>query len=203
MGPGSLTGTDRMLMRYYTRLLPRNRVLVNLGGIVAVAIALNIALQNRPRPEAEIVFHETPRAVAAESFMDGRGRPVAMADFRGKVVVLNIWATWCLPCIEEMPSLDNLQATLGGEDFQVVALSIDKTGLREIEYFFGQYELNNLTIYRDEEQKLYDRLAVVAIPTSLIIDRQGFEIGRMIGPATWDSDRMIATLFDIIKQDQP
>lgn len=192
-----------MLMRFYTRLAPRNRVLVNLAAIVAVAIALNIALKSSPKPEAEIVFHETPRAVAAESFMDGRGGTLTMADFKGKVVVLNIWATWCLPCREEMPSLDNLQATLGGEEFQVVALSIDKTGRRQIEYFFEEFGLNNLTIYWDEEQKLYDELGIIAIPTSLIIDREGLEIGRMIGPATWDSEKMLATLWSIIEKSRP
>ena len=193
-----------MAVHYMARLSASNKVLVHLAIIVLAALALNLALQYfRTKPEAVIVFHETPREVAAESFMDGRGRMVTMADFKGRVIVLNIWATWCLPCIEEMPSLDNLQGVLGDEDFQVVALSIDKTGLREIEYFFAQNELENLTIYRDEAQKLFDQLAVVAIPTSLIIDRQGREIGRMVGPATWDSDRMIATLYDIIKQGQP
>ncbi len=193
-----------MAVDYMARLSASNKVLVHLGIIVLAALALNLALQYfRTKPEAVIVFHETPRAVAAESFMDGRGRMVTMADFKGRVIVLNIWATWCLPCVEEMPSLDNLQGVLGDEDFQVVALSIDKTGLREIEYFFAQNELENLTIYRDEAQKLFDQLAVVAIPTSLIIDRQGRETGRMIGPATWDSDRLIATLYDFIKQDQP
>ena len=197
-------GTHRMAVHYMARLSASNKVLVHLAIIVLAALALNLALQYfRTKPEAVIVFHETPRAVAAESFMDGQGRMVTMADFKGRVIVLNIWATWCLPCIEEMPSLDNLQGVLGDEDFQVVALSFDKTGLREIEYFFAQNELENLTIYRDEAQKLFDQLAVVAIPTSLIIDRQGREIGRMVGPATWDSDRMIATLYDIIKQDRP
>lgn len=203
MGPGSLTGTERMLMRFYRRLLPRNRVLLNLAAIVVAAIALNIALQYWPKQDAEIVFHETPRAVADERFADRRGRPVAMADFKGKVVVLNIWATWCLPCREEMPSLDNLQAALGGEDFQVVALSIDRTGIREVEYFYKDYDIRNLAIYLDGDRKLYDQLAVGAIPTSLIIDRQGREIGRMIGAATWDSDRMLATLWDIIERDRP
>ena len=193
-----------MAVNHMAGLSASNKVLVHLGIIVLAALALNLALQYfRTKPEAVIVFHETPRAVAAESFMDGQGRMVTMADFKGRVIVLNIWATWCLPCVEEMPSLDNLQGVLGDEDFQVVALSIDKTGLREIEYFFAQNELENLTIYRDEAQKLFDQLAVVAIPTSLIIDRQGREIGRMVGPATWDSDRMIATLHDIIKQGQP
>ena len=92
---------------------------------------------------------------------------------------------------------------MGGEDFQVVALSIDETGFREIEYFYKQYEIRHLAIYLDEGQDLYDQLAVVAIPTSLIIDRQGLEIGRMIGAATWDSDRMIATLGEIIGKGRP
>ena len=176
--------TQPMALNIMARLPARNKVLFHLGIIVLAVLALNIVLKNRTKPDAEFIFHEIPRAVPAESFMDGQGRSFTMADFKGKVIVLNIWATWCLPCREEMPSLDNLAATLGGEDFQVVALSIDKAGLSEIEYFFRQFDLKNLTTYWDEEQKFYDELAVVAIPTSLIIDRQGREIGRMIGPAT-------------------
>lgn len=192
-----------MAMNFWVRLSKRNKVLLHLAGIALFALLLNFALQYRAKPEAEIAFLETPRAVPEMSFIDRQGRPITMADFKGKVVVLNIWATWCLPCREEMPSLNNLQATLGGEDFQVVALSIDETGFREIEYFYEQYDIDNLAIYLDEEQNLYSELGVVAIPTSLIIDRQGFEIGRMIGSATWDSDRMIATLWDIIEKSRP
>ena len=192
-----------MAMNFMVRLSKRNRVLVHLAVITLAALALNVALQYRAKPEAQIVFHETPVAVPGISFIDRQGGIVTMADFKGKVVVLNIWATWCVPCREEMPSLNNLQAIMGGEDFQVVALSIDETGFREIEYFYKQYEIRHLAIYLDEGQDLYDQLAVVAIPTSLIIDRQGLEIGRMIGAATWDSDRMIATLGEIIGKGRP
>ena len=192
-----------MAMNFMVRLSKRNRVLVHLAVITLAALALNVALQYRAQPEAQIAFHETPVAVPGISFIDRQGGIVTMADFKGKVVVLNIWATWCVPCREEMPSLNNLQAIMGGEDFQVVALSIDETGFREIEYFYEQYEIRHLVIYLDEGQELYDQLNVVAIPTSLIIDRRGLEIGRMIGAATWDSDRMIATLGEIIGKGRP
>jgi len=155
------------------RLSARNRVLVHLAAIVLIFIALSYTLKLFRENNAVIVFHESPRPVPDTPFFDAEGAPVRISDFRGAVVVLNIWATWCVPCREEMPSLDRLQGTLGGEDLQVVALSIDKTGIGKIEYFFDDYGITNLAIYRDENQKLYDEIGVVAIPTTLIINRQG------------------------------
>ncbi|HET6159940.1 MAG TPA: TlpA disulfide reductase family protein [Dongiaceae bacterium] len=106
-----------------------------------------------------------------------------LTDFHGKVVLLNIWATWCGPCREEMPTLDRLQAQLGGPDFEVIAMSIDRGGFEAIRKFFAEVGVQHLAMYLDSTMDASSVLSAVGLPTSLLIDRDGTEIGRLIGPA--------------------
>ncbi|MBI3708344.1 MAG: TlpA family protein disulfide reductase [Proteobacteria bacterium] len=135
-----------------------------------------------------------PRAVPDIRFADGDGRARSLADFRSKVVLLNVWATWCGPCREEMPTLDRLQATLGGPRFEVVALSIDRAGPDVVRKFFGEIGVENLALYIDSTGKASRDLAIVGLPTTLLIDAEGREIGRLIGPAKWDAPEMVTFL---------
>lgn len=137
-------------------------------------------------------LHDTPQAVPELRFKDGDGQPVSLADFRGKVVLLNIWATWCGPCREEMPTLDRLQSELGGPDFQVVALSIDRAGLGVVSEFYDEIGIEHLAKYIDESGKTSRQLGAVGLPTTLLIDREGREIARHVGPAEWDTPEMVA-----------
>lgn len=141
---------------------------------------------------AVMSLHDTPQAVPEIRFKDGDGRPLNLADFRGKVVLLNIWATWCGPCREEMPTLDRLQAKLGGPDFQVVALSIDRAGLGVVSEFYDEIGIKHLAKYIDESGKASRQLNAVGLPTTLLIDREGREIARHVGPAEWDTPEMVA-----------
>jgi thiol-disulfide isomerase/thioredoxin len=140
-----------------------------------------------------------PRPVANVEFEDGQGRKRTLADFRGKVVLLNIWATWCGPCRAEMPTLDRLQAKLGSKDFEVVALSIDRGGQTVVKSFFDAINVRALTIYVDATAAAQDKLGVVGIPTTVLIDREGREVARHIGPARWDRPEVI----DIIRRYLP
>ena len=137
------------------------------------------------------VVHPQPKLVPEIHFQDREGRSRTLADFRGKVVLLNIWATWCGPCREEMPTLDRLQAKLGGQDFEVVALSIDRGGFDAITKFFAEVGVQHLAMYLDSMTEAASTLSAVGLPTSLLIDRDGSEIGRLIGPAKWDSPEMV------------
>ncbi len=137
------------------------------------------------------VLHEAPRALPEVRFRDVEGRATRLADFRGKVVLLNIWATWCGPCRVEMPTLDHLQAELGGRDFKVLALSIDRAGLDKVRDFYNEIGLQHLSIYIDSSAKTLRQLRVFGLPTTLLIDREGRELGRLIGPSEWDSPEMI------------
>lgn len=124
-------------------------------------------------------------------FQDKDGRTRSLAEFGGRVVLVNIWATWCGPCREEMPTLDRLQAELGGPDFEVVALSIDRGGFEAITKFFAEVGVKHLAMYLDSDMNAASALSAVGLPTSLLIDRVGTEIGRLIGPAKWDAPEMV------------
>jgi copper(I)-binding protein len=148
-----------------------------------------------PRQAAtDIDMHETPRPVAPLPFADADGRPMTLADFHGRVVLLNIWATWCTPCRDEMPTLDRLQGLLGGPDFEVFALSIDDAGLPVVLPFFKSTGIRNLRPYLDSAGVAMSTLVVTGVPLTLLINRDGNEIGRKLGPAAWDDPALVALI---------
>ena len=136
-------------------------------------------------------LHVSPRELPELRFQDGEGAERSLADFRGKVVLLNIWATWCIPCRKEMPMLDRLQAQLGGPDFEVVALSIDRAGISVVEKFYKEIGLKTLGMYVDASGKASRVLGIVGLPTTVLIGRNGSELGRSVGPAEWDSPALV------------
>lgn len=140
-------------------------------------------------------LHGTARELRSPPFVDGDGRERTLADFRGRVVLLNIWATWCAPCREEMPTLDALQARLGGDDFHVLPLSIDRAGLGPVRRFYEEIAIQHLKMYLAEDIKAMQAFAVLGLPTTILIDRRGLELGRLAGPAEWDSAQNMA-LFE-------
>ncbi len=134
------------------------------------------------------------------TFLDAEGNERSLADFQGRVVVLNLWATWCAPCRKEMPSLDRLEAALGGEDFEVLALAVDRGSLSKIEDFYQEIGIENLEIYHDKTAKAGRSLRAPGLPTTLIIDREGQEVGRVLGDAEWDGDDVVSLLDAVIAQ---
>lgn len=190
----------------------RTRVLLALTGIAVLSAALVMAYRegtstgaqtaaparnavNSGNNKATSVFnvHPQPRVLPTIRFADEKERAMTLQDFRGKFVLLNIWATWCPPCRREMPTLDRLQARLGGPDFEVVALSIDQgqQGLYLVQEFYLQSGVKSLGIYMDSSGNASGDLEIVGLPTTLLIDREGREIGRKIGPAEWDSQDIV------------
>ena len=165
-------------------------VLAAVAAILGAVPVLRLTRGAQPASPA-LSLHARPREVANLRFSDGEGRPTSLAAFRGRFVLLNVWATWCLPCRDEMPTLDRLQATLGGPDFEVVALSIDHGGLPVVRDFFDGTNTKHLQPYLDTFGDAQSSLAVVGVPLTLLIDREGREIGRKLGPAAWDDPRMV------------
>lgn len=150
-----------------------------------------------------VTFWATPRAMPPMRFHDGGGRAHSLADFKGKLVLLNVWATWCGPCREEMPSLDRLQAQLGGEGFAVVAVSIDRdradrSAAQLVRDFYADFDIHRLGVYVDAgagaEPQVDIGLNAPGIPITLLVDAEGREIGRKLGAAAWDSPEMIQML---------
>ncbi len=138
--------------------------------------------------------HEEPKSLPALAFVDGDRQKRTLASFQGKLILLNIWATWCTPCREEMPTLGRLQAKLGSTAFEVVALSIDRAEVSLIENFYQELGLDALAVYVDPTGSATSTLNVMGIPATLLINPQGDEIGRVLGPAKWDAPKMVETI---------
>ncbi len=128
-----------------------------------------------------------PRDIEDVSFVDGEGKTRSLGEWRGRVVLLNIWATWCPPCRAEMPTLNNLQKTLGSKDFEVVALSVDKGGPDVPRAFLKKTGATALRVYNDRTISVRSKLGLRGYPTTVLIGRDGRELGRLAGPAEWDS----------------
>ncbi len=143
---------------------------------------------------AAFLARPKPLDLGEVSFVDGEGRTKSLSDWRGKVVLLSIWATWCVPCREEIPMLDRLEAELGGKDFQVVAVNIDRGGGDKPKTFLAETGATHLALYTDPSSKLFSKIKAVGMPTTLLIDREGREIGRLVGPAVWDSPDALALI---------
>lgn len=133
------------------------------------------------------VFKPQPEALPDIRFVNGQGTEVGLDSLRGKVVLLNVWATWCAPCREEMPALNRLQEALGSDKFEVVALAVDKSGIEGARKFLTDIKADKLAVYADPTAKEGTTLKVIGMPTTILIDADGKEIGRLIGPAHWDS----------------
>lgn len=161
------------------------------GGAMLALAAVALAAQPPPR---NFILHHALKPVPAIGFEDDQGRARSLVDFRDKVVLLNIWATWCGPCRREMPSLDRLQAMMGGAEFEVVALSIDRSGIEVVRKFYADVGIRNLAIYIDASMKAMRELGTVGVPATLLIDREGRELGRLIGPAEWDEPDIVEFL---------
>lgn len=169
------------------------------GAIGALAIAgvgaslVWLAEGNGASPPAfrgnigAFVVHPSPRTPPALTFSELDGTPRTLADFRGRIVLVNFWATWCAPCIEEMPALDRLQETLGGQDFTVLALSTDRQGRSLVEPFLGKLGLRKLSTHLDPKGEAMRALGIRGLPTTILFDREGREVGRLEGAAAWDS----------------
>ncbi len=151
------------------------------GGAGGVLAGLNTGAM------APLLVRAKPLDVPAVEFLDGAGAAKSLADFKGKVVLLNIWASWCVPCREEMPALDTLESELGGRDFAVVAVNIDKGGAEKAKSFLAETGASHLGLYTDPTGKLFAAVKAVGMPTTLVLDRDGKEIGRLVGPADWSS----------------
>jgi thiol-disulfide isomerase/thioredoxin len=135
-----------------------------------------------------------PRPVPETRFQDDQNHDLTLADFRGRVILLNVWATWCVPCRQEMATLDRLQARLGGKDFLVIALSIDRNGVEAVRDFYREVGIEKLAIYVDPSGKGSQSLAIPGVPTTLLIDREGREIARKMGAAEWDGPEMVSLI---------
>lgn len=165
-----------------------------LTGMVAAALA-------KPALARPLIrLYDTPRDILSPPFVDGKRRDLTLKDFRGRIVLLNIWATWCVPCREEMPALDRLQGRLGGKDFLVLPLSIDRAGLKAVRRFYDEIGIQHLGMYLADSSRAMAAFGVLGLPTTILIGRDGKERGRLVGPAEWDSPETAEQLQTVIAE---
>jgi len=180
------------------RALSRRILLVGFALAAIVAISAPRSSAQSAPPISGTVANFKPAQPAKEPpptrFIDPKGQELNLERYRGKLVLVNFWATWCAPCVREMPSLDRLQAALGKEGLVVLPLSLDGPTKPRVEPFYKDRQLANLPILFDEKNFTFGRFGVSVLPTTILIDPSGKEIGRLEGPAEWDAPEALALL---------
>ena len=173
-----------------------------LVSFATVALALLPAPLNGWAAEDEVRPGEFIPAAPAQpapqvAFTDLAGKAASLDDFKGRPVVLNLWATWCRPCLEEMPSLDRLEGMLAGK-LVVAAVSEDRSGGDRVEPFVAKLNLKDLKVYLDPDSAVARAFHARGLPTSIVLDAEGRIVGRVEGAAEWDSDKMLAVLKPLL-----
>ena len=175
--------------------------------IALLLVALFVTACDRQKPDAP----QAPAADDAQSgkgldrsqkgkpapttlFKDPAGKDITIASFKGTPVLVNLWATWCAPCRKEMPALAALQTQLGSDDFEVVAISLDRKGIEASSVFLKETGATSLKLYVEPTARILNELEAIGLPATILIDRKGNEIGRLLGPAEWNSPDAIALI---------
>ncbi|GAC1619982.1 MAG: TlpA disulfide reductase family protein [Bradyrhizobium sp.] len=178
----------------------------NASGDPACRPAVDLARKLAPLAHGEVAaltMASAPLRLPDLTFEDAQGKPKKLSDWRGRTVLLNLWATWCVPCRKEMPALESLQTRLGGPDFEVVAVNIDTRDPQKPKNFLKEANLNRLGYFTDQNAKVFQDLKgigrALGMPTSVLVDAQGCEIGTIAGPAEWGSDDAVKLISAAMK----
>lgn len=166
---------------------------------LALAVSANAQGIDVPleRDMRKLNLHETPQPVSEAEVLDPVGESHRLADWQGKHVLLNFWATWCAPCREEMPSLSALQDRMGGADFEVVTIATGRNTVEGVERFFDEVGVSNLPVLIDDGSMARD-MGVLGLPITVILDPDGREIARLQGDADWNSPEAHAVIGSLV-----
>lgn len=170
-----------------------------LGSGANAAFAADIA-GLREGSMMKLAVLDAPAEVSAIPFTDRDGGEHVLSDWKGKVTLVNFWATWCAPCRKELPALDALNRDLGGADFAVVTIAAGRNALPAITRLFDEVGVKTLPVYLDPKLQLSREMGVMGLPVSLLLDREGREIARMSGDAEWDSESARAIIAALIAE---
>ena len=153
---------------------------------------------------AAVAVAVTPKLLPTLTFDDATGARKSLADWRGRTVLFNLWATWCVPCRKEMPALDALQGKVGGPDFEVVSVNIDTRDPEKPKTWLKEIGVGKLSYYADNSAKVFQDLKVIGkafgMPTTLIVDPNGCELATLAGPAEWASDDAVKLVTAALKK---
>ena len=177
---------------------------IRLMLVVGVLAAFLVVLQSCSQPKMgldlfakdslkKLTSLEAPPVQPSMVFTHPDGAEMRLSDYNGKVILVNVWATWCAPCIAEMPMLDELQAKKGSANFEVVTISLDRTA-EEAAQWFTKNNINNLPLWHDSTYGVSAKLALPGLPTSIFYNRQGREIARIPGEVDWTSEEALALI---------
>ena len=164
------------------------------------AAVLGMAAVGTPAHAAALITTGEAKPLPPLAFETMDGQPASLDSLRGRVVVLNLWATWCAPCREEMPSLDRLQARFADQPVSVVALSVDRAGPERVQAFLDEIGVRHLQVYRDPKAAATRSLKVPGLPSTFLIDRTGNEVGRVLGIATWDGPEAVEAVQRLLAE---
>ena len=178
----------------------------NTSGDPACRGAVDLARRLAPLAHGEVAaltMASAPLRLPDLTFEDVNGKPKKLSDWRGRTVLVNLWATWCVPCRKEMPALESLQTRLGGASFEVVAVNIDTRDPEKPKNFLKEANLTRLGYFSDPKAKVFQDLKAIGralgMPTSVLVDGEGCEIATIAGPAEWDSDDAVKLITAAVK----
>jgi len=184
--------------------MPRSRLFailaaafLGLAALVLYGIASRDVNAKPPAALARLVL-DTPKPAPEVRFADEKGGNVSLKDFRGRWVLLNLWASWCAPCVEELPSLAGLQSAMPAERFAVVAVSLGPEDAEGARAFLARHGADALAVHLDSGKSLIRAFGAYGLPLSVLVDPQGEEVARAFGPAEWDAPEAIAYLRGIV-----
>ena len=149
----------------------------------------------------KLILHESPKAVSEEVFYRSNNDPIFLQSFSGSLTLVNFWATWCAPCLNEMPSLSNLQKLKGDKNFKVVTIATMRNSPKSIENFFDKMSIVNLTKYQDPKGKLARSLKIAGLPLTILLNKDNKEVARFIGDADWSSPQALKLIEKAIEVD--
>ena len=179
----------RSALLYISLALGANMAMADMSSIMAL----------RTGDMKKLNFHSEPKEVSQVEFkLEDDTGTATLADYQGKFILLNFWATWCAPCRAEMPMLDALQEEFGGDTFEVLTLATGRNSPTGIKKFFSEAGVTNLPRHQDPKQAVARSMAVLGLPISIILNPDGKEIARLIGDAEWDSDSAKAIIAALL-----
>ena len=177
-------------------MITRRNILIGAALVAGAAAGYGVSRFVRSKPSgepplagtvADFTLMKEPRPMPLDPFSDETGAERTMADYLGRIVLVNFWATWCVPCKIEMPALDRLEGAMGGPDFAVLPIALDREGAEKVLPFYEATELENLPVAIDADNGIANALGIQALPTTILVNRDGMGVGYYLGDAEWDS----------------